>query len=91
MVGSVVSPGTDVHSPVITHTIRVAPKMTSTSPGRSAPATICSQKASIDPPANAVLVPFTDPSLCPIPPTTGSWCSVTPNRSSATASQCPPA
>ena len=54
MLGSVVSPGTSLHSSATTQTIKVAPKMTSTSPGWLAPATICSQKASIDPPANTV-------------------------------------
>ncbi len=61
MLGRVVRPGTSRHSSATTHTMRVAPKMTSTSPGWLAPATICSQKASIDPPANTVGVPGTVP------------------------------
>ena len=56
-----VRPGTSFHSSVTTHTMRVAPKMARTSPGWLAPATICSQKASIEPPAKAVDVPGTEP------------------------------
>ena len=83
MLGRVVRPGTSFHSSVTTQTMRVAPKMARTSPGRLAPATICSQKASIDPPAKAVGVPGRQPSDAPIWPTTGSWSSPTPSSSRA--------
>ena len=63
--------------------------MTSTSPGWLAPATICSQKASIEPPANTVGESGTVPRPCPMPPTTGSWASSTPRSCRASLSQRP--
>ena len=63
--------------------------MTNTSPGRSAPATSCSQKASIDPPAKAVAVPGTVPIPPPIGPTTGSCDWSTPSSASTSLSHRP--
>jgi hypothetical protein len=76
-------PGTSVHSSTTAHTIRVAPRMTSTSPSPSAPETICS------PMASTALEPRTAsptlPTATPLASTRGSRSTLTPH-SPATAS-----
>ena len=80
--GKLMSPGTWIHSSATTHTIRVAPKMTCTSPGLSAPATIWSHMASMDPPVNTVSVPGRVPPAAHMGTTSGSCAGSTPMPSS---------
>ena len=65
------SPGTCRASGMVTHTISVVPHITSTSPSRSAPATICSHSASTAPIASTAPVPCTCPAAAPIVSTRG--------------------
>ncbi len=65
--------------------------MTRTSPGRSAPATICSPKASMVPPPTTVGVPVTVPTGSQSPAMGATWRSSTPMAASASVSHRPPA
>ena len=62
--------------------ISVAPKITSTSPGSDAPATIWSHRASMVPPVTMVSVPGSVPAGTPIGTTMGSCASSTPSDAS---------
>ena len=89
--GKLMSPGTWIQLSATTHTIRVAPKMTCTSPGLSAPATTWSHMASMDPPVKTVSVPGRVPPAAHIGTTSGSCASRTPMPASISEFHFPPA
>ena len=72
---------------MVVHTIRVVPHSTSTSPSRSAPATICSHSASMAPIASTAPVPCTCPAAAPIVSTRGICSAVAPRSAHAAGSQ----
>ena len=70
---------------MVTHTIRVVPHITSTSPSWSAPATICSHTASTAPAASTASVSRTWPTAAPVVSTRGMASGAAPH-SAQTAS-----
>ncbi len=67
----------------------VAPKITSTSPGSVAPATIWSHSASMVPPVITVSLPGSVPAAWPIGATNGICASVTPREERRSVFQWP--
>ena len=63
----------------------VAPKITSTSPGSVAPATIWSQSASMVPPVITASLPGSVPAACPMGTTVGICAVATPRDASSSA------
>lgn len=81
------SPGICLGSEMVVHTISVVPHITSTSPSRSAPATICSHSASIAPVASAAPLPRTSPTTAPMLSTRGICSMRAPRSAQAAGSQ----
>src|SRR5262249_17997692 len=87
MCGMVHRPGTSLGWVMVTQTISVVPHSTSTSPSWSAPATSCSDRASIAPAASTVSVPDTWPTAAPIIWTLGMRSTGTPRSAQAAGLQ----
>ena len=83
------SPGATIHSSHTAQQMSVAPKITRTSPGSVAPATIWSHSASMVPPVMTASLPGSVPAAWPMGTTVGICSSATPNECSNSAFQRP--
>ena len=83
------SPGATIHSSHTAQQMRVAPKITRTSPGSVAPDTIWSHRASMVPAVMTASLPGSVPAAWPIGTTVGICSSDTPSERKRSAFQRP--